>query len=147
MKTKLWVLIRSTCTSYALLMSTHRFVLMKTDKKISFTYNQHQSLHGLRLEKTCFLHICVNKGTDQLCSYCTADQCLCFHYIDSAIPLPFSQLAILCCCTVRFVSDLVGNPKDRFCPDTTHNICSSMALCHSSEKLVPCVFSCICQIN
>ena len=26
------------------------------------------------------LHICQNKGTDQLCSHCEADQYLCFHY-------------------------------------------------------------------
>ena len=28
-----------------------------------------------------------NKDADQLCSNCTADQCLCFHHTDSAIPL------------------------------------------------------------
>ena len=26
--------------------------------------------------------LCENKGADQLCGYCTADQCLCFRYID-----------------------------------------------------------------
>ena len=31
--------------------------------------------------------ICENKGTYQLCSNCTADQCLCFHNMDSTIPL------------------------------------------------------------
>ena len=33
--------------------------------------------------------ICIseNKGKDQLCSNCTADQCLCFRYMDSTIPL------------------------------------------------------------
>ena len=31
--------------------------------------------------------ICENKGVDQLCSNCTADQGLCFHYTDSTIPL------------------------------------------------------------
>ena len=31
--------------------------------------------------------ICKNKGTDQLCGNRTADQCLCFHYIDTVIPL------------------------------------------------------------
>ena len=31
--------------------------------------------------------ICENKGTDQVCSDCAADQPLCFHYIDSIIPL------------------------------------------------------------
>ena len=31
--------------------------------------------------------ICENKGTDQLCSNHTSDQRLCFHHIDSMIPL------------------------------------------------------------
>ena len=31
--------------------------------------------------------ICKNKAADQLCSNCTADQRLCFCYMDSTIPL------------------------------------------------------------
>ena len=31
--------------------------------------------------------ICENKGTDELCSNCEADRCLCFRYKDSTIPL------------------------------------------------------------
>ena len=31
--------------------------------------------------------LCANKGADQLCSNCTADQRLCFRYTDSTIPL------------------------------------------------------------
>ena len=31
--------------------------------------------------------LCKNKGTDQLCSNCTADQRLCFRYTDSTISL------------------------------------------------------------
>ena len=30
---------------------------------------------------------CENKDADQLCSNCEAEQCLCFGYTDSAIPL------------------------------------------------------------
>ena len=30
--------------------------------------------------------LCKNKGADQLCSNCTADQWLCFRYSDSTIP-------------------------------------------------------------
>ena len=56
--------------------------------------------------------ICENKDADQLCGNRTADQHLCFRYIDSTIPL-----ASFCGCTVRFVSDLVGNPEDRFSCD------------------------------
>ena len=36
--------------------------------------------------KACFF-ICESKGADQLRSNSTADQCLCFRYIDSTIPL------------------------------------------------------------
>ena len=41
-------------------------------------------------EKTGFLpmrKVVKNKGTDQLHSNCEADQRLCFHYMDSTIPL------------------------------------------------------------
>ena len=56
--------------------------------------------------------ICENKGADQLRSACAADQCLYFHYIDSAIPLLSkteisSLLTIFCGRTAPFVSDLV----------------------------------------
>ena len=30
---------------------------------------------------------CENKDADQLCCYSAADQCLCFPYLDSAVPL------------------------------------------------------------
>ena len=64
--------------------------------------------------------ICIgeNKGADQLHSNCEADQRLCFRCTDSSISLLksviFKLLACLCDCTGRFVSDLVGNPEDRF---------------------------------
>ena len=38
-------------------------------------------------EKTNILHICENKGADQLRSNCEADQRLCFRYTASTIPL------------------------------------------------------------
>ena len=31
-------------------------------------------------------YLCKNKGADQLCSNCKADQRLCFHYMDNTIP-------------------------------------------------------------
>ena len=62
--------------------------------------------------------ICENKDADQLCGNRTADQRLCFRYTDRTIPLlPKSvskSLTILCGCTARFVSDLVGDPEDWF---------------------------------
>ena len=63
--------------------------------------------------------ICENKDADQLRGNCEADQCLCFRYTDSTIPLlpkleNFKPPAIFCGCTVRFMSGLVGNPEDQF---------------------------------
>ena len=43
-----------------------------------------------RHEKSCFLHMPKQRcRSDQLCRNCAADQRLCFHYIDSTIPLLF----------------------------------------------------------
>ena len=78
--------------------------------------------------------ICENKGADQLCGNrtnqlcgnCTTNQRLCFRYTDSTIPLlskceiSFKPLASFCDCTARFVSDLVGNPEDRFSHNEAH---------------------------
>ena len=48
-------------------------------------------------------------------SYCEADQRLCLRYTDSTISLLLkSEISSFCDCTGRFVSDLVGNPEDRF---------------------------------
>ena len=62
-------------------------------------------------------YLCKNKGADkganQLRGNHAAGQHLCFCYMDSTIPLlPGS--------TARFVSNLVGNPEDRFSHDTAH---------------------------
>ena len=60
---------------------------------------------------------CEIKGTDQLRSNCKADQRLCFHYMDGAIPLlPKSEISSFqrSSCIGGFVSDMVGNPEDRF---------------------------------
>ena len=43
--------------------------------------------------------MCKTKGSDQLCSNCTADQRLCFSYIDSTIPfLLLSKISSLLSC-------------------------------------------------
>ena len=69
---------------------------------------------------------CENKGADQLCGNRAADQHLCFRYIDSTIPLltksKISSHFIFCVCTAGFVSDLVGNPKDRFSRNKAHYV-------------------------
>ena len=64
----------------------------------------------------------VNKGADQLHSYCEADQRLCFRYTDIR---NFKFLAIFCDCTGRFVSDVVGNPEDQFSCVNGSNVCLS----------------------
>ena len=40
----------------------------------------------MRKQAFCILE---NKGADQLSSYRAADQCFCFHYVDSTNPLNF----------------------------------------------------------
>ena len=65
----------------------------------------------MRIPALC---ICQNKDADQLRSNCAADQRLCFRYTVSSILLLPKPLAIFCGCTARVVSDLVGNPEDRF---------------------------------
>ena len=79
---------------------------------------------GLVMRKPAFC-ICENKDADQLRGNHKADQRLCFRYMDSAIPILskseiFKHLAISCGCTARFVSDLVGNPEDRFSHNEAH---------------------------
>ena len=65
-------------------------------------------------------YICENKDADQLRCNREADQRFSFRYIDRTIPLLFKPLAIFCGCTDRFVSDLVGNPEDRFSHNEAH---------------------------
>ena len=68
--------------------------------------------------------ISENKKADSLRSNCAADQRLCFRYRYYNPPTSliqfFKPLAIFCCCTARFVSDLVGNPEDRFSHNQAH---------------------------
>ena len=72
--------------------------------------------------------ICENKAVDQLCGNHTADQRLCFRFIDGTIPLLHDiygiskPLAIFCESTARFASDLVGNPEVWFSHNEAHLI-------------------------
>ena len=61
---------------------------------------------------------CENKGADHLRSNRAADQHLCFHFINSIIPL-LKLESSFCGRTERFESDLVDYPKDRFSYDAT----------------------------
>ena len=68
-----------------------------------------------------------------------ADQRLCVRYIDSRIPLLpksgiSSLLTIFCGCSSRFVSDLAGNPEDRFSGDAAHIfLCVRLATGHLTD--------------
>ena len=66
--------------------------------------------------------ICENKDADQLRGNCKADQRLCFRFIASTIPLLPKYKISIGDCTARFVSDLVGNPEDRFSHNEAHRI-------------------------
>ena len=55
--------------------------------------------------------ICENKDADQLRGNRETDQRLCFRYTDTTIPLLSKA---------RFVSDLDGNPEDRFSQNEAH---------------------------
>ena len=72
------------------------------------------------LRKPAFC-ICKNKG---------ADQHICFSNADSTSPLFLKSLTIFCGCTARFVSDMVGNPENRFIRDEVH------ILAHLSRRLI-----------
>ena len=62
--------------------------------------------------------ICKNKCADELSSYSTAYQHLCFDFIAGTISSSkiqnFKSLAIFSNCPARSVLDLVRNPGDRF---------------------------------
>ena len=68
------------------------------------------------MRKSAFC-ICENKD-------CAADQRLCFRYMDCTISLlsksEIKHLAIFCRSKAWFVSDLDGNPEDRFSCDAAH---------------------------
>ena len=58
--------------------------------------------------------ICKIKDADQLCSNCTADQCLCFCCMDSTNIQDFKLSFFFHDCTGWLMSDLINNPKDWF---------------------------------
>ena len=68
----------------------------------------------------------------------------------------FQLLTIFCGCTARFVSDLVGNPEDKFSHHTAHIIsviwrtCSIVQMkddCDSQEQMSVDVDVCFCNSN
>ena len=78
---------------------------------------QNIALQVSRVMRKLTFCICESKGTDQLRVSRAGDQRLCFRYIDTSSSKiqNFKSLPIFCGHPPRFVSDLVGNPEDRFC--------------------------------
>ena len=84
------------------------------------------------MRKPFFFGICENKDADQLHSTAKLISAFFFRHTDSAIPLldlnpkfqVSSHLLWLYLCTVRFVSDLVGNPEDLFSHNEAHIVLS-----------------------
>ena len=74
--------------------------------------------------------ICENKGADQLCSNCTADQCLCFRYIVKS--RFYLNINFQASCHLLWLYSLVhvgpGQiPKDRFsCNDAQLKIVAQL---------------------
>ena len=59
-------------------------------KQVIYIANRYEILSRRTRKPT----ICENKDADQLCINCTADQRLCFHYLNSTIPpLPISEIS------------------------------------------------------
>ena len=63
--------------------------------------------HIMRKPDYC---LCEIKGTDRPPSNCEADYRLCFHFMDTTIPLLKSEISVFFC-TGWLVSDLVGIPN------------------------------------
>ena len=76
--------------------------------------NAQSYIGALFLRKPDFC-ICENKDADQLCSNCTADQRICFRYMDKTIPClrlsKISSFKLSSDCTGWFALELVGNPE------------------------------------
>ena len=61
-------------------LSVFHLAFYTISKRLSQTENKP---HHEKVKDFC---LCEYKGADQLCSNCTADQRLCFRYIDSMVP-------------------------------------------------------------
>ena len=80
---------------------------------------------SLVVRKPAF-RIYENKDADQLRGDRETYRRLCFRYTDSTIPLiPKTEISIFCDYTARFVSDLLGNPEDRFSHNEAPMVCQT----------------------
>ena len=98
--------------THYVIMCEYSFIGNRTELfYVTFNLKRHMS-RVMRKPNFC---LGENKGADQL------------SYTDSTIPPTtyiqnFKIRALFCDCTGRFVSDLVGNSKDRFSRDAAHII-------------------------
>ena len=70
----------------------------------------------------------------------------------------FKSLALFCCCTCQFMSDLVGNPEDRFsrieahlefvfCQEIHAIICYHMYMYYQNHIFCYCMFKNLCHFS
>ena len=112
-------------------------ILTSTSVSIAVCVTDHLS-RVMRKPDFC---LCENKGADQLCSNCTADQRLCFRYLDSTIPfLLKSKISSFYPASVTVQAGLCRtwlDPKDRFSRVAAHrkqnNVIVSDGLTYSME--------------
>ena len=75
-----------------------KFNLVGQIRSAQLSFRYHQNFRVMRKPAFC---TCKNKSADQLCSNRTANQRLCFRYIDSTIPLlPKSETSSPCSSSV-----------------------------------------------
>ena len=100
-----------------------QFIHLTTNKNNLPCHLSHKTLARLaymsRVVRKPAFCICKNKDADQLHVNSEADQCLCFRYKDSTLPLlpkyeNFKPLVILCGCTAWFVTDQLENQNVSF---------------------------------
>ena len=63
------------------------FIWCKYLCNLGLCTHMHMQINMSRRNRKPTICICKNKDADQLCSNCTTDQCLCFHYSDNTILL------------------------------------------------------------
>ena len=92
-------------------------------------------------KKTQDYCLCENKGADQLCSNCTADQRLCFRYTDSTI----SPLVKFKISSFYSFSDLFENLNDRFSCDLIYFQTGQLVPVFDDLEIFGMLVACLCH--
>ena len=122
-RNRLWVFGRSTLNMggwHSLHVPYYRETHNLFSIIISTATGQHINNLGRVMRKPDF-SLCENKGADQLCSNCTADQHLCFCYISSSIR-NLKLLGCFCDCTGWLCWTWSETPKTVFSHAVAHLI-------------------------